>query len=108
MLKYLINTFNTKPAKLLLHLIVLIIFSVIYYTNNELFIGHNYKKKDNNIINSEDIYDNLSNNEFINSLYFSCIIHTTVGLGRIYPVNIKAKIIVLLHMLTVFSLIIIL
>jgi hypothetical protein len=108
MLKFLINKENKKSNKLLLHLIVLLLFSAIYHYDSELFIGHNYKKKDNDIINDKDIYDNLYDNKFINSLYFSAIIHTTVGLGRIYPVNIKAKVIVLTHILIVFSLIILL
>jgi hypothetical protein len=108
MLTFLINIENKKPNKLLLHLIVLLLFSAIYHYDSELFIGHNNKQRDNKIINNENIYDNLYNNQFIHSLYFSAIIHSTTGLGRIYPVNIKAKVIVLTHILIVFSLIILL
>ena len=93
---------------LLLHLGILFIFSLIYHYNKELFIGHINENSDNAIEDKSKVFDNLSDNGYINSLYFSAVVHTTTGFGRIYPVNIKAKIVVFLHIMIVFSSILIL
>jgi len=99
-----------KKAKyvLLVHLSVLLIFSFIYHYNKELFIGHVVEDSDISIKSKNQVFNNLSDNKYINSLYFSAVVHTTTGFGRMYPVNTKAKIIVFLHIMIVFSTIIIL
>jgi hypothetical protein len=92
----------------LVHFSILFIFSLIYHYNKELFIGHINENSDNNIQDKSKVFDNLSDNGYINSLYFSAVVHTTTGFGRIYPVNIKAKIVVILHIMSVFSTLLIL
>ena len=99
---------KTDKYVLLVHFLVLLIFSFIYHYNKELFIGHVIEDSDIKIKSKTKVFDNLSDNKYINSLYFSAIVHTTTGFGRMYPVNTKAKIIVFLHIMIVFSTIIIL
>jgi len=99
---------KTDKYLLLVHLSILLIFSFIYHYNKELFIGHINEDSDIAIKNKNKVFDNLSDNKYINSLYFSAVVHTTTGFGRMYPVNTKAKIIVFLHIMIVFSTIIIL
>jgi len=94
---------KTDKYVILIHFAILIIFSFIYHYNSNLFIGHINEDSDFEVKDKAKVFDNLSDNKYINSLYFSAIVHTTTGFGRIYPVNLKAKIIVLLHLLTVFA-----
>jgi hypothetical protein len=94
---------KTDKYVVLVHFAILITFSFIYHYNSNLFIGHVNGDSDYEVKNKGQVIDNLSDNKYINSLYFSAIVHTTTGFGRIYPINIKAKIIVLVHLLTVFA-----
>ena len=92
---------------LLVHLGIILLFSFIYYFNKDLFIGHT-NESDKDVTDKSKVFDNLSDSGFINCLYFSAVVHTTTGFGRIYPINDKAKIIVFIHIILAFSTIVIL
>ena len=108
MLKYLLINYEISDIHVLLaHLFILLVFSVIYKNNSDLFIGHIEGHIDDEVKDRKDVYNNLYDGTYLNSLYFSAIVHTTVGFGRIYPVNNKARIIVFTHLMIVLSLVII-
>ena len=100
-------------VKIALHLIIMIIFSFVYYGleiqeyNNKI---NEVKKLENETEKQEEI-KNLNDNyntNFLSYLYFSCVVHTTTGFSNDYPNNKKIKHSILIHMLIVFILIFIL
>lgn len=96
---YLLDNISTDSRvlhKLLLFCLSIFIYSLIYcflFNKGDFNYNTNYKKK----------YISISD-KFLEMLYFSSITQSTVGFGDISPKTRKAKIIVVVQILTSFIL----
>lgn len=100
-------------VKLVIHLLIMLIFSFIYF-GCEIKDYNNKKNKINKINNNNDKQNKLDelkkkyNTDFFSYLYFSCVVHTTTGFQNDYPNNKYINYIIFVHMLSVFILLFIL
>lgn len=96
-LAYLLNSFLLKlfvlvdepHEKILFNFMMIIIFAVIYY------IIYKFQKKDKQNI----LYNAYSSKtlNFFDALYFSFVVHFTLGFGDVFPVSTLARIMVMIH-----------
>lgn len=89
--KNLRKNMSLRNAMIISHLVILIVFMGIYYFIYTL---------------DNTTFDRLANRDkpmtLTDMMYFTCGIHTTLGLGDIYPSKKIAEITVSLHVMLVF------
>lgn len=82
-----------KHQMVIVYLLMIVIFSIIYYN-----------------INTEHMYyaPNCNPNSYLDHLYFSTTVSSTVGFGDILPKSPMAKTIVMIHELCIIALAVVL
>ena len=91
MIKFIQHIFSKSTGKfdfLTKHIIVIIMFTFIYYFANRLAVMHKIEKKNINLFDS---------------LHFSLVTQTTVGYGKNFTSNLYTKIANIIHLLTIYG-----
>lgn len=91
MSRFIQHVFSRSTGKLdflTKHIVVIIIFTFIYYFANRLAVMHKIEKKE------IDLFD---------SLHFSLVTQTTVGYGKNFTSNLYTKTANIIHLLTIYG-----
>jgi uncharacterized membrane protein len=100
-LAYLLNSFLLKlfvlvdepHEKILINFLIILIFAVIYFSIYK-FQMEVQKKDKEKIYYSPYSSDTLN---FFDALYFSFVVHFTLGFGDVFPVSTLSRVMVMIH-----------
>lgn len=76
--------------KIIANLVLIIIFAIIYYSIYKIQAEINKEK----VLYTPYSKDTL---DFFDALYFSFVVHFTLGFGDVFPVSTSARIAVIIH-----------